>query len=100
MDVPPGRARALDGLVLALTIAAAAGVVGVIFHVDYVPTLDGPHHLLSGHLENHFDDPGAGWNAWLERGHPLTALGFHLVFSLCERFLAWRTAFRAALALV
>ena len=89
-----------DELLLALVCAATVGVVLVLFHVDYFPTLDGPHHLFLGYLENHFHDPGAGWPAWLERGSPFTALGFHLVFSPAERFLGWRTAFQVTLCVI
>ena len=82
MSVPAGagapasdRASPGDRVALGLSLAAAAGVVAVLFHVDYLPTLDAPFHLLAGYLENHFDDPGAGWPAWLQRGNPFTALG-------------------------
>jgi hypothetical protein len=99
----PAPAAASTGERVALTLALAAAAVGVIlvlFHVDYLPTLDGPYHLLAGYLENHFDDPGAAWPAWLQRGSPYTALGFHLVFSFLERLFAWRTAFQLTLVVL
>jgi hypothetical protein len=89
----------VDRSVTFLALAASAGVLAALWIVDYLPAHDGPQHLFLGHLENHFDDPGAGWPAWLERGRAITALGFNLVFSLCERFLAWRTALRLTLSI-
>lgn len=101
-DAPP-RSRAAwaeDGTAPLLLLGAAIGVAAVLLHVDYLPTLDGPHHLLLGHLENHYQDPGTGWMSWLDRGSPFTALGFHFVFSTLERFLAWRPAFQLTLTIL
>lgn len=87
-----------DRLTLALAIAGSVGVIAALWIVDYVPMHDGPQHVFLGHLENHFDDPGAGWPAWLERGRAYTALGFNLVFAFCERFVPWRAAVRLTLS--
>lgn len=88
-----------DRILLALAIAAAAGVIAALGIVDYLPMHDGPQHVFLGYLSNHFTDPGASWPAWLERGHPYTALGFSTVFAACERVLPWRVALRLTLAI-
>jgi hypothetical protein len=86
-----------------LWIAAAAATIGLLaalWVVDYLPTHDGPLHVFLGHLENHYDDPGAGYHAYFDPGHPLTAIGFHLVFSALDAALPWRTALRVSLSLI
>lgn len=90
----------LDRVAWALLAAAAIGVIWALFRVDYLPTLDGPHHLFLGHVENHFDDPGAGLDAWLSRGAPFTSMGFHLVFSTLLHAFAWKRAFQGTLAIL
>lgn len=90
----------VDRATTALLIAASVGVVLALFSVDYFPTLDGPHHIFLGTLENHFEDRGAGYGAWLERGSPFTSMGFHLVFSTLERIFAWRRAYAVTLAIL
>ena len=81
-------------------LAATAGLLSALWCVDYLPTHDGPLHIFAGHLENHFDDPGAVYPTYIERGHPFTAIGFHLLFSPLEGVLPWRTAFRVALSII
>src|SRR3954451_8566113 len=86
-------------LVVALTIAASVAAVLAIWCVDYLPTHDGPQHLLLGHLENHFDDPGAGWARYLTPSTQVTAFGFLFVFAPLEQLFSWRTALRLTLSI-
>ncbi len=97
---PPPRAPLLSPAIVALTLVAAAGLVAQIWLIDYLPTHDGPQHVFLGHVGNHFADAGAGYDRFLERGHPLTALGFYGLFSTFERLLPWRSALRAALTVI
>jgi len=90
----------VDRAVIALAVAASAGLLAAVWCVDYLPTHDGPQHVFLGHLENHFDDPGAGWGRYLERGQAVTGLGFAVVFSMLERVTAWRTALRLTLSAI
>lgn len=96
----PGGSERVERSVIALALAASAGLLAALWIVDYLPTHDGPQHVFLGHLENHFDDPGAGWGRYLERGQAVTAIGFNVIFSLLERVLSWRTALRLTLSLM
>ncbi|APR78459.1 Hypothetical protein A7982_03806 [Minicystis rosea] len=91
--------KGAERAVLGLFALASLGVIASLWIVDYLPTHDGPQHVFLGHLSNHFDDPGAGYAAWLERGHPRTALGFNVLFAAFEKFAGWRTALKLTLTL-
>lgn len=67
---------------------------------DYIPTHDGPHHILSAWLVGHASDAGSGYLQFLEPGHPLTALGFLSLFHLFEPSLGWQAATSAVLGCI
>jgi hypothetical protein len=80
-------------------IALAAAMLGSLWIVDYVPTSDGPNHVLSGWLSVHLHDPGRGYDAFVERGAPVSNWAFHAVFSALLRVLGWRDALRVTLSI-
>lgn len=79
--------------------AASAALVWAIASVPYVPTHDGPSHILSGHIENHFDDPGTIYSRHLSRAPQYASRGFALLFVPLERLLGWMAATKAVLAI-
>ena len=79
--------------------AASAALVWAIASVPYVPTHDGPSHILSGHIENHFDDPGTIYSRHLSRAPQYASRGFALLFRPFERWLGWMAATKATLAI-
>jgi hypothetical protein len=84
-------------LVAALVLGAA--MVGSLWIVDYVPTSDGPNHVLAGWLSAHLHDPGRGYDTFVEPGSPVSSLAFHAVFSSLLRVLSWRDALRVTLSI-
>jgi hypothetical protein len=100
MADPPsdGSTEKIDRAVLAVAVAASVALLAALWRVDYLPTHDGPQHVFLGHLENHLDDHGEGWNQYLERSSAMTALGFNILFSFMERLAPWRTALRLTLS--
>jgi hypothetical protein len=66
---------------------------------DYIPTNDGPNHILAGYLSNHLDEPGRGYDHFLEPATPLTSQGFKTIFAALESLLPWQEALRWTLAL-
>jgi hypothetical protein len=84
------------GMIAALALAAA--MIDSLCIVDYVPTSDGPNHILSGWLSAHLHDAGTGYDAFVEPGGLLSAFAFHGVFSALLRVLPWRDALRVTLA--
>ncbi len=94
--LPRGEHRALVGAVCALCAIALV----TIWSVDYLPTHDGPQHIFTVHAKQHLGDPSNGYARWLEVGHPITAHGFAPVFGPFDRWLPWRTAYRASLSVM
>ena len=41
---------------LACMLVASVGLVYSLWVVPYIPTSDGPQHVLSSHIENHYAD--------------------------------------------
>jgi hypothetical protein len=67
---------------------------------DYLPTHDGPHHILSAWLLRHAEDAGSGYLQFVEAGHPFTALGFLSLFRIFEPSLGWQAATSAVLGCI
>lgn len=86
-------APAAAALLLLAVVAAVAGV-------DYLPTHDGPQHVYTIHAAARLDDPATGWGDWFEPNTPVSNHGFAAVFAPLDAWLPWRTALRAALALM
>jgi hypothetical protein len=83
---------------LACLLAASCALAWVIHSVAYLPTNDGPEHILSGHIENHFNDPGTHYADHLIPAAQYAGRGFALVYRPLERVLGWRSAARVTLS--
>jgi hypothetical protein len=95
---PPSRAETLaHGLVL---LALSALLVRSVWVVPYLPTNDGPQHVLSVVMGNHFDDPGAIYPHMLTRLPEFAYRGFSALFAPLERALGWRDGLRCALSVM
>jgi hypothetical protein len=82
---------AAELLLLGFIAASVAGVA-------YLPTHDGPQHIFTTHVANHFDEPGTGWSRWLEPNTPVTSHGFSAIFGPLDALLPWESAARVSLA--
>src|SRR5262245_61258339 len=94
----PSGAKAIPWSAL-LGGALAVALVATLWMVEYLPTNDGPNHVLLGYLSNHLDDAGKGYADFLKPSWPITSLGFQFLFSVLERAMPWRHALRAVLSL-
>ena len=81
---------ATGSLAVALVIAA----------VPYLPTNDGPQHVLSGLLQKTFSDPGAPYSKFLEPLPEFAERGFSVVFVPLLEVVAWRAALQTTLVIV
>jgi hypothetical protein len=68
--------------------------------VAYLPTHDGPQHIFTIHVANHFDEPGTGWSRWLEPNTPVTSQGFTAIFGPLDALLPWDGAARVSLTVM
>jgi hypothetical protein len=93
----PAGARRSERAALAAELLLALGLLAALWCVDYLPTHDGPQHVFAAHAAQHLDDPGPGYGRFLERGAPVTNLGFSTLFGALERRLPWRPALALAL---
>lgn len=93
----PPATRAQIAIVVAVAFAAA--LVAPLWIVEYLPTGDGPNHVLLGYLTQHLHDADKGYDAFLTAGRPVSALAFHAVYSALLWVLPWRHALRATLSL-
>ena len=80
-------------------LVASLGLVACIWVVPYIPTTDGPQHVLSAHIENHFADPGSLYPEFYRILPQYAGKGFALLFAPLESVLAWRVALRVALSI-
>ena len=85
---------------LACMIVASIGLVYCLWVVPYIPTMDGPQHVLSAHIENHYSDPGSLYPEYYRILPQFAGKGFALIFAPLESFLPWRVALRLTLSLV
>jgi len=79
---------------------ASFGLVWALNSVSYLPTNDGPEHILSGHIENHYGDPGTIYANHLVPLSQYAARGFSLLYVPLEKALGWRAATQAVLSIV
>jgi len=63
-----------------------------------LPLHDGPQHVLLGHLENVYGDPGADYQDFLEHGAPVSSRGFTTLFEPLDQLFGWATAQQITLA--
>ena len=74
----------------------AASAVGAIWVVDYIPTNDGPEHVLHAHLVNEWARDSTALEPFLLPTPSVTGHSVGVVFAPRERALPWRTALRLA----
>jgi len=72
----------------------------VIVSVPYLPTNDGPQHVLSGFLQQVFSQPDAPYSRFLEPLPEFAEHGFSLVFVPLLELFAWRTALQVTLVVI
>ena len=80
----------------ALMLFVSAGLVSSLWAVPYLPTNDGPQHVLSGYIENHFDDVGAPYRGYLALLPQFAARGFAMLFLPLEVAFGWRVGLKLA----
>ncbi len=80
--------------------ALAAVAIWAIARVPYLPTNDGPQHVLSGVIQNHFEDPGVAYPRHLIPQVQFAEHGFSLLFAPLEALFGWRRALVATLAIL
>ena len=87
---------------LACMLAASVGLVLCLWVVPYIPTPDGPQHILSAHIENHFGDASSGtpYSELFRLLPQYAGKGFALIFGPLESVLPWRLALRIALSII
>lgn len=85
---------------LACMVIASAALVYALWAVPYIPTVDGPQHILSAHIENHFADPGSLYPLFYTILPQFAGKGFALIYGPVESLLPWRTALRLTLSLI
>jgi hypothetical protein len=61
-----------------------------VFCVSYIPTNDGPQHILSAYIENHYSDPGSIYSTYLERSPQFAYRGFALIMKPMENMFGWQ----------
>lgn len=86
-----GRLPACD-VIAAVAVGLLALVVVNI--VPYVPTHDGPQHILNAHILNHYGDERYAYADYFRPATPVSSLGFLLLFAPLEDWLDWRIATR------
>jgi hypothetical protein len=82
-----------------LVAGLAVALCAAIWIVDYIPTHDGPNHILHGYLDSHLHDPNKGYDQFLEPALALSNLGFHLPFAVLARLFPWKTALSLTLTM-
>ena len=85
---------------LGCMLVASVGLVCCLWVVPYIPTPDGPQHVLSAHIENHFSDAGSPYPDYYRVLPQFAGKGFALLFGPLDSVLAWRLALRVALSLI
>ncbi len=85
---------------LACMLIASVGLVYCLWVVPYIPTMDGPQHVLSAHIENHYSDPGSLYPEFYKILPQFAGKGFALLFAPLESLMPWRLALRVTLSFV
>lgn len=83
-----------------LLLLLSLGLIGALWCVPYVATHDGPNHLADCVLADRLDDPGSGLDKYLERGTPISSLGFQAICASTEPLVGWRWAYRISIAVI
>jgi hypothetical protein len=89
-----------QGWVTPVRAALAVALFASVFFVPYLPTNDGPQHVLSAHIENHYSDPDTIYALLLVPAPQFAAKGFALIFGLLEALVPWHVALRITLGAI
>ncbi len=89
-EAPPATPRAW----YAALVFGVVALVTCVHIVDYLPTNDGPQHIMLSTLENSMDGISPALQSQLEHHPPLTANGFRTVYRPLERLMGWAAATR------
>lgn len=81
-------------------VVASVGLLYALWVVPYLPTQDGPHHVFSAHIENHYSDPSSIYPAFYRVLPQFAGKGFSILFAPLETLLPWRVALRVTLSLI
>jgi hypothetical protein len=85
----------------ALALAALSVVLArAFFVVPYLPTNDGPEHVIATYLEDHYSDPGTFYADVLTTAPEFAARGFTLLYGPLFDALGWRVGLQWALVLL
>jgi hypothetical protein len=71
-----------------------------IFAVPYLPTNDGPEHVLATHIETHYGDPGSIYRETLVPAPEYAARGFSLLYGPLSDGFGWRLGLQLALVVI
>ena len=94
------RASALRWLWPGALLAASLGLWWALSVVPFIPTNDGPQHVMMGHIENHYDDEGAIYRHFLAPAPQYAGRGFAALFVPLESVMPWRAALRLSLFII
>jgi hypothetical protein len=98
---PPQPSLQLSGRAFfAGMVVGSLAVALVICSVSYLPTNDGPQHVLAGVVLKAFSDPGTAYSAVLEPLPAFAERGFSMVFVPLLEMFSWRVALSLTLVLV
>ncbi|HEY8073651.1 MAG TPA: hypothetical protein VIF62_06070 [Labilithrix sp.] len=85
---------------IGMLVLSALAVRGA-WIAPYIPTNDGPQHVLSAHIENHYSDPDQPfYAATLEPAPQFAYKGFSAIYGPLESALGWRDGLRVAIAVM
>ncbi len=91
--------RAGLGFWLGMLVLSALSTFDV-WCVRYLPTNDGPQHILTAHIENHYADPGSIYAQTLLPLPQFADRGFATLYAPLESLLGWRNGLRVALTVM
>jgi len=89
-DGPPSRQRRLA--FWSCLVALSLGVVWLVTDVPYLPTNDGPQHVLMTHMAAHFTEPGSIYAQQFDMQLQLGASGFAFVYGPLYDWFGWDRA--------
>lgn len=88
------------GLWTIMVALASLGMVWALNSISYLPTNDGPEHILSGHIENHYNDSGTIYAQHLIPLSQYAGRGFAILYNPLEKAFGWRLATQTVLSIV
>src|SRR5262245_48863355 len=100
MDHDPPRPQPKAWVPWVAALLASVGVLVALWTVDYLPTHDGPQHILTAYIGNHYDDARKHFQDYFEPSLAITSLGCYALFGALESIFPWRVAFLLTLSLI